>query len=288
MFGQNLKILVVEKHEITLEGTILWLRSQYPDAEFMVARTADEALKQVRERQPHLLLIEPTMPQKSQREEPRVEYGHQVLKEIMRCYPNMNIAVQTTFVKALRRIKPQIDNHRGGFTIIDKRSSSKEMLMRVELALHGVTYTKDLPISYNDMPPAKSQNSNNNKLAYYFRLLSLRLIRFLPEDYQGEIYTVRKRWCKSEDSQRSIELKTILYALDMLKGYIHVQWSNWIDPPKKIPIVPQVANLRTVSRGLEFRPEWVEVMKLAYQEGLQDKAIAERMNISPRTVLGFE
>ena len=36
--------------------------------------------------------------------------------------------------------------------------------------------------------------------------------------------------------------------------------------------------------GLEFKPEWLEVLLLAFQEGLQDKAIAERMNIAQRTV----
>lgn len=36
--------------------------------------------------------------------------------------------------------------------------------------------------------------------------------------------------------------------------------------------------------GLEFRPEWLEVLRLAFQEGLQDKAIAKRMNVAERTV----
>jgi DNA-binding NarL/FixJ family response regulator len=36
--------------------------------------------------------------------------------------------------------------------------------------------------------------------------------------------------------------------------------------------------------GLEMKPAWVELLKLAFQEGLQDKAIAERMNLSERTV----
>jgi DNA-binding NarL/FixJ family response regulator len=36
--------------------------------------------------------------------------------------------------------------------------------------------------------------------------------------------------------------------------------------------------------GLEVKPEWLEVLKLAFNEGLQDKAIADRMNASERTV----
>jgi DNA-binding NarL/FixJ family response regulator len=40
-------------------------------------------------------------------------------------------------------------------------------------------------------------------------------------------------------------------------------------------------DMRTV---LEVKPEWLKVLQLAFQEGLQDKAIAERMNVSERTV----
>ncbi|MGB3137803.1 MAG: response regulator transcription factor [Nodosilinea sp.] len=36
--------------------------------------------------------------------------------------------------------------------------------------------------------------------------------------------------------------------------------------------------------GLEVKPEWLKVLQLAFQDGLQDKAIAEQMNISERTV----
>ncbi len=36
--------------------------------------------------------------------------------------------------------------------------------------------------------------------------------------------------------------------------------------------------------GAELRPEWYEVLKLAFEDGLQDKAIAEKMSISVRTV----
>ena len=41
---------------------------------------------------------------------------------------------------------------------------------------------------------------------------------------------------------------------------------------------------REMRTGLEVKPEWLEVLTLAFQEGLQDKAIAERMNVSERTV----
>lgn len=41
---------------------------------------------------------------------------------------------------------------------------------------------------------------------------------------------------------------------------------------------------REMRTGLEVKPEWLEVLTLAFQDGLQDKAIAEQMNVSERTV----
>ncbi|HBE17439.1 MAG TPA: response regulator receiver protein [Cyanobacteria bacterium UBA11149] len=36
--------------------------------------------------------------------------------------------------------------------------------------------------------------------------------------------------------------------------------------------------------GLEVKPEWLQMLKLAFEDGLQDKAIAQRMNVAERTV----
>jgi DNA-binding NarL/FixJ family response regulator len=41
---------------------------------------------------------------------------------------------------------------------------------------------------------------------------------------------------------------------------------------------------REMRTGLEIKPEWLEVLRLAFQEGLQDKAIADRMKVAERTV----
>ena len=41
---------------------------------------------------------------------------------------------------------------------------------------------------------------------------------------------------------------------------------------------------REMRVGLEIKPEWLQVLTLAFQEGLQDKVIAERICVSERTV----
>ncbi len=41
---------------------------------------------------------------------------------------------------------------------------------------------------------------------------------------------------------------------------------------------------RDMRTGLQVQPEWLQVLQLAFNKGLQDKAIAEQMNVSERTV----
>lgn len=43
-------------------------------------------------------------------------------------------------------------------------------------------------------------------------------------------------------------------------------------------------DIRTIQQGFEVRPEWLTVLTLAFQEGLQDKAIAKQMQVTERTV----
>lgn len=64
---------------------------------------------------------------------------------------------------------------------------------------------------------------------------------------------------------KSLPMKEMLTKVDWaLKGLIYT--------PR---------DMRTV---LEVKPEWLEVLQLAFREGLQDKTIAEQMNVSERTV----
>ncbi|MBW4519823.1 MAG: response regulator transcription factor [Scytolyngbya sp. HA4215-MV1] len=180
----NLKILVVDDHEIVLGGTIDLLKREYPQAEILTAQTVESALKQVDDAQPNLVVLDLSLPEKPG-ESAQTETGVQLLKTLMKKYPTLNLTVQSTYVKALVRIKPEIDNHKGGFTVADKSLSSKEMLTRVDWALKAITHTKDIR--------------------------------------QGRV-------------------------------------------------------------GLEVKPDWLTVLKLAFYEGLQDRSIAQRMQVSERTV----
>ncbi|WP_254721760.1 response regulator [Kovacikia minuta] len=51
-----------------------------------------------------------------------------------------------------------------------------------------------------------------------------------------------------------------------------------------LSLAGQTCTPKEMRKGLEVKPEWLEVLKLASYEELQDNAIAKRMNVSERTV----
>ncbi|AUT03869.1 response regulator [Nostoc sp. CENA543] len=179
-----LKILVIDDHESVLSGTVAVLKKHYVDAEIITVINAFLALEQISILQPDVVIMDLSLP-KNIGTTAKPENGVQLLRTLMKNYPELNIVVQSAHIRTLVRIKPEIDSHKGGFTVADKSLTTQEMLTRVDWALQGLTHTKDI------------------------------------------------------------------------KG-IHT--------------------------GLEIKPEWLQVLSLAFDEGLQDKAIAQKMCISERMV----
>lgn len=141
---KKLKILVVEDHPVVLEGTLSILKQFYSDLEIRKAETEEKALREIYNYQPDLMILDLQIPKKED-ELTKLDTGVDLLKKIMKRYPEQNITVQSSFVTALCRIKPDIDNHQGGFTVIDKgRCSTQEIFERFDCALKGYTHTKDI------------------------------------------------------------------------------------------------------------------------------------------------
>jgi len=133
--GQGkLKILVVDDHKLILDGTINILRRQYPREEIFTATTAQSALNQIAKFQPDLVMVDLSIPETFGKTA-TVNTGIQVLKTLMRNYPNLNLVVLSCYTEAIVRIKPEIEAHAGGFLVVDKSLSSKEILDSVYLAL---------------------------------------------------------------------------------------------------------------------------------------------------------
>ena len=175
-------LVIVDDHEMILQGTLNTIRQDYPEAEVITAQTQKQALEAIAQRQPDLLIMDLSIP-KQEGTASQIENGLQLLRSLLADYPTLNIVVQSAHIRPLIRLKPSIDNHQGGFVVADKGCSLKETLKKIDWGLQGVFCT-----------PHEMRN------------------------------------------------------------------------------------------GLEIKRPWLEVLTLAFVEGLKDKAIAQRMNVSERTV----
>ncbi len=135
-----LKILVVDDHAAILEGVVSALRQAYPQADIQTVQVAQDALTQVKQTQPDLVITDLLMPDVDG-SAARAGIGIQLVKTLMETCPELNIVVQSAHVKLLTGLKPTIDLHEGGFTVVDKGMPLIEMLTRVEWARQGVHYT---------------------------------------------------------------------------------------------------------------------------------------------------
>lgn len=137
------KILIVEDHPVTLAGILSILREFYSPATLVMAANQTEALQQIQKNSFDLVILDLQIPAKDSTPT-ALEVGIQFLKDLMRDYPHLNIAVQSSYLDALSRIRPDIDNHRGGFTVVDKGRSTQETFERFDCALKGYTHTRDI------------------------------------------------------------------------------------------------------------------------------------------------
>jgi DNA-binding NarL/FixJ family response regulator len=140
---QPVEILIVDDHRLLLNGTISLVSDRFPNAQIRSCQTVQDARTQVREHLPDLAIVDLSLPETSGTAA-NVEQGLGLLKFLMQNYPQLNLMVQSSNVKALIRIMPEIDNHQGGFTIADKSLPIDTFLMRMEWAMLGLTHTKDL------------------------------------------------------------------------------------------------------------------------------------------------
>lgn len=145
-----LKIMVIDDHESVLNGTFDILQKNYPQAEFITAVSASSAFDKLANFQPDLVVMDLSIPE-TLGKTAKPDTGIKFLKKIMGKYPELNIVVQSVHIKTLIRIRPEIDHHKGGFTVVDKSLSLQEMLTRVEWALQGLTHTKDIKVIYSGL-----------------------------------------------------------------------------------------------------------------------------------------
>ncbi|YAF97044.1 MAG: DNA-binding response regulator [Nodularia sp. CChRGM 3473] len=143
------QVVLVDSYDVYLTGTIKLLKSQYPNMKIISAQTADAAFNQISNSQPNLIIMDIFLSKKLGLKA-RTFTGIEFLQQIMHKYPNLNILIQSTYIKRLVQIKSAISIHQGGFVIADKSLTAKEMLSRVDGALKGFTHIKEITDIYSE------------------------------------------------------------------------------------------------------------------------------------------
>lgn len=188
--SSTLKIIVVDDHQLVLGGTLKVLEEQYPHAVLTKAGTASEAIAQIISNDFDLILMDLSIPEQAGMIA-QIDTGINLLQHLLKQYPQQNFLVQSSYVKALVRIKHTIDEHEGGFAIADKGLSESEMLIRVNLALQGATHTKDIKTALELKPE-------------WLEVLKLAFEKGLTDrEISSRMYkaerTVRAYWTKIQD-----------------------------------------------------------------------------------------
>lgn len=110
--------------------------------------------------------------------------------------------------------------------------------------------------------------------------VGIQLLRTLMQQYPSLNIVVQSAYVK---------------ALVRLKPAINAHEGGFTIADKSLPLREMLTKVdwalqglvytpRDMRTGLELKPEWVNVLKLAFEAGLQDKAIALELNVSERTV----
>lgn len=140
---QTVRILVVDDHHTVIKGTTAFLQDHYPEGQIDTASTVQETLGAFQVSLPDIIILDLSLPQAIDADA-RPEHGVALLQQLMEKYPLLNIAIQSTHIKSLVRVIHEIDNHQGGFTTFDKSLPETEMLKRVNSALDGFSYTREI------------------------------------------------------------------------------------------------------------------------------------------------
>ena len=177
-----MNILIIDDHPSMLAIVKELTQSQFSDANIITVTNAFDALRQLEDQAKEwkLVIVDLSIP-KNEQNKATSETGLELLSEIMKLYKELNLMVYSSNIKVLVQIKQHIDQHQGGFTIVDKNAEIAEVKRRMQCSADGYTITRD------------------------------------------------------------------------------------------------------IRKGLELKPEWMAVLKLA-NEGLQDKAIAEKLHVTERAV----
>jgi DNA-binding NarL/FixJ family response regulator len=140
-----MNILILDDHPLMLNSVKQLAEKQFSDAKITAVSTANEACQKLKDISAswQLFLADLSIPQDDDLAA-KSETGVDLLREVMKLYPELNLMVYSSNIKVLVQLKHQIDNHQGGFTIADKGLATEEVQRRMKYAADGVTLTREI------------------------------------------------------------------------------------------------------------------------------------------------
>lgn len=201
-------ILVIDDHDIILQGMLEVLHRRYPEATLLTAKSTQEADLYLNSLALDLLIMDLSVPEQIETVS-TIENGLNWLRKVLETYPRLNIMVQSSYTKVLMRLKHNIDCHEGGFTIADKGLAEEEMLSRVEWAKQGISHTKDIKTDLEMKPEwlevirlAFNEGLQDKAIAQHLRV-SERMVR----NYWRKIQDVLEIYPQEDKNLRILTLK---------------------------------------------------------------------------------
>lgn len=187
--------------------------------------------------------------------------------------------MRTPPIQSIKQKILVVDDHEavlaGTLSTLKQRYPDAELLTArtVKEALNQVEHTKfDLIVVDLSMPDDTRGTARPEN--------GIQLVKTLMERYSSLNIVVQ-----SAHVQSLVRLKPVISAHE--GGFTVVDKSLPIQEMLiKVDWALQGVNYtpREMRNGLEVKPEWMQVLQLAFAEGLQDKTIAARMNVAERTV----
>lgn len=141
-------VLVIDDHWSIIEnGISKILESSFSEPIIIIsARTTNDAVKQVKKYHStlKLVIVDLRLPKEIEEIDDLMN-GHQLLRNLMKDYPLLNLMVLSGCgASKLAPLKNEINNHQGGFTTASKDSSPDKIRVSIQRSVDGLRYTQDI------------------------------------------------------------------------------------------------------------------------------------------------
>ncbi len=186
------QFLVVDDHEAVLRGTVPTLRRAYPQAEILTAQDYSTAAGLIDRVQPHLMVVDLSIPE-SPGTPATPSVGLRLVEQLLVSKWAPNIAVLSTDINPLVRLKAAIKIYEGGFAAMDKALPLQDMINYINFALRGSVY---LPQTVKSRPEFHAR---------WLQLLHLRFEeglhdRAIAKRMGTSDRTIRNYWIRIQDA----------------------------------------------------------------------------------------